>query len=169
MSEVAEQRRHDRIDNLRRVARLTAAPVVSEKAVTHNVIIRKGAVVEPGAVLGLRMKGQPPQQTDIAGGAWIGPNAVVMAGCHIGENAIVMPGAVVFEPVPARHVVQGNPACLVDLACDCGGLLSISDYAVQVSLLSGGWRWQPVCDGIQVPCPQCGQEWDIEELVSDEV
>ncbi|HEX7061870.1 MAG TPA: DapH/DapD/GlmU-related protein [Woeseiaceae bacterium] len=42
--------------------------------------------------------------------AKIGMGAIVQDGVHIGEHAIVAPGAVVFEDVPPRTVVWGNPA-----------------------------------------------------------
>lgn len=42
--------------------------------------------------------------------AKIGMGAIVQDGVQIGEHAIVAPGAVVFEDVPPRTVVWGNPA-----------------------------------------------------------
>ena len=124
-----------------------------------------------GALLGVPLKGQSDDQiTEIAPGAWIGPNAVIMAGCNIGENAIVMPGAVVLEPVPPHAVVQGNPADLVDFACECGQPLNvINTYVMRVETLTG-WRWHVPShvEGAQAPCSRCGKSWDVKELVSRE-
>jgi len=48
--------------------------------------------------------------THIDQGAFIGANAVLMAGVHIGECAVVAAGAVVCADVPAFCVVGGVPA-----------------------------------------------------------
>jgi acetyltransferase-like isoleucine patch superfamily enzyme len=41
---------------------------------------------------------------------WIGANCVILDGVSIGEDAIVTAGSVVSNDVPARAIVQGNPA-----------------------------------------------------------
>ncbi|WP_027165016.1 sugar O-acetyltransferase [Mesorhizobium sp. WSM3224] len=46
----------------------------------------------------------------IGDSAWIGGNAVILAGVSIGEGAIVGAGAVVTRDVPANTTVVGNPA-----------------------------------------------------------
>ncbi len=46
-------------------------------------------------------------------GAYIGSNAVVLAGVNVGEEAVVAAGAVVTEDVPARSLVAGTPARVV--------------------------------------------------------
>jgi len=48
--------------------------------------------------------------THIDRGAFIGANAVIMAGVHIGECAVIAAGAVVCEDVAAFTVVGGVPA-----------------------------------------------------------
>jgi acetyltransferase-like isoleucine patch superfamily enzyme len=45
--------------------------------------------------------------------AWIGANAVIMAGVTIGENAIVAAGAVVSKDVPANSIAAGVPAKII--------------------------------------------------------
>lgn len=118
-----------------------------------------------GALLGVPLKGDPEQVTDIAAGAWIGPNAVVMAGCDIGENAVVMPGSVVLTPVPPHAVVQGNPAQIVDYACECGQPLGIEACAAWVEAPEGCLL--RVVHDATLTCKRCGAEWDAKELVGD--
>ncbi|MGH8167379.1 MAG: DapH/DapD/GlmU-related protein, partial [Woeseiaceae bacterium] len=43
----------------------------------------------------------------------IGMAAIIQDGVTVGENAIVAPGSVVYEDVPARSVMWGNPARLL--------------------------------------------------------
>lgn len=45
--------------------------------------------------------------------AWIGANAVILAGVTIGENAIVAAGAVVSKDVPDNTIVGGVPAKII--------------------------------------------------------
>ncbi|MGH8559061.1 MAG: WxcM-like domain-containing protein [Methylococcales bacterium] len=53
-------------------------------------------------------------QTVVDEGASIGANATVLPGLRIGPYAIVGAGAVVTKDVPAKAVVVGNPAVIVD-------------------------------------------------------
>lgn len=46
-------------------------------------------------------------------GAWIGANAVVLAGVEIGKHAVVGAGSVVTKDVPDYSVVVGNPAKVI--------------------------------------------------------
>lgn len=48
-------------------------------------------------------------------GAWIGANAVILAGVSIGKHAIVGAGAVVTKDVPDYAVVVGNPAKVIKM------------------------------------------------------
>ena len=48
-------------------------------------------------------------------GAWIGANAVVLAGTEIGRYAIVGAGSVVTKDVPDYAVAVGNPAKVIRL------------------------------------------------------
>lgn len=45
--------------------------------------------------------------------AWIGANAVVVAGVTIGKHSIVAAGSVVTKDVPPYSIVAGNPAKLI--------------------------------------------------------
>jgi acetyltransferase-like isoleucine patch superfamily enzyme len=47
---------------------------------------------------------------EIGAGAWLATTVTVLDGVRIGENAVVSAGSVVTRDVPARTVVQGNPA-----------------------------------------------------------
>ena len=46
--------------------------------------------------------------------AIIGANSTLLPGITIGEHAIIGAGSVVTKDVPARHVVAGNPAKLIN-------------------------------------------------------
>lgn len=46
-------------------------------------------------------------------GAWIGANAVILAGVEVGKHAVVGAGAVVTKDVPDYAVVAGNPAKVI--------------------------------------------------------
>lgn len=48
-------------------------------------------------------------------GAWIGANAVILAGVSVGKHAIVGAGAVVTKDVPDYAVVVGNPAKVIKM------------------------------------------------------
>jgi acetyltransferase-like isoleucine patch superfamily enzyme len=54
-----------------------------------------------------------PRTTRIGSGAYLGVNAVVLAGVTVGEGAFVGAGAVVTGDVPAHSVAVGNPARVV--------------------------------------------------------
>jgi len=45
--------------------------------------------------------------------AWIGANAVVVAGVTIGKHPVVAPGSVVTRDVPPFSIVAGNPAKVI--------------------------------------------------------
>lgn len=44
---------------------------------------------------------------------FIGGGSTIMPGVHVGDESIVAAGAVVFEDVPPRSIVAGNPARIV--------------------------------------------------------
>ena len=157
-----ETERRDRIDRMRHNVTHKAGPPGA-----GTVVIRQSALVTEGAILGIPLKGGEPVQTEVADGAWVGPNAVVMSGCDIGEYAIVMPGSVVLEPVQAHAVVQGNPAEVLDFACSCGGMLGIENYALRVQTATG-WRLTAPLGGTAT-CPLCSLQWVVKELLGDEV
>lgn len=45
--------------------------------------------------------------------AWIGANAVIVAGVRIGKHSIVAAGSIVTKDVPPYSIVVGNPAKLI--------------------------------------------------------
>jgi acetyltransferase-like isoleucine patch superfamily enzyme len=49
--------------------------------------------------------------------AWIGARSIILKGVTIGEGAVIRMGCVVTKDVPARAVMQGNPARQIDGAC----------------------------------------------------
>ena len=52
-------------------------------------------------------------QITIEDEAWIGANAVIVAGVTIGKHSIVAAGSVVTKDVPPYSIVGGNPAKLI--------------------------------------------------------
>ncbi len=78
-------------------------------AIAGNAMIAGGrqAVEMDGEAAAARFTSGPIR---IDSRAKIGMGAIVQDGVHVGEHAIVAPGAVVFEDVPPRTVVWGNPA-----------------------------------------------------------
>jgi acetyltransferase-like isoleucine patch superfamily enzyme len=63
----------------------------------------------------------------------VGGNAVVLPGVTIGDESIVAAGAVVFEDVPPRSIVAGNPARVIRSDIEVGkrGRLKGSEDAEQ--------------------------------------
>ena len=58
--------------------------------------------------------------TWVHGGATIGAGAMLVGGIEIGAFAMVGMGSVVTKPVPAFHMVAGNPARSIGTVCRCG-------------------------------------------------
>lgn len=56
---------------------------------------------------------RPERPVRIGAGSWLGAGAVVLPGVTIGEHVVVGAGCVVTRDVPARSVVVGNPARVV--------------------------------------------------------
>lgn len=61
-------------------------------------------------------KGDFPRKTGsviIKHGAVVNPGAIVMAGVTIGENSIISPGSVVNQDIPDHCIAVGNPARVI--------------------------------------------------------
>ena len=81
--------------------------------ISHNAMIF--AHVNPTANLFLK-KSQYPRKVApviIKKGAVINPGSIIIAGVKIGENSIISIGSVVTEDVPDYSVVVGNPGRVV--------------------------------------------------------
>lgn len=57
----------------------------------------------------------------IGNDVWIGMNATVLKGVTVGDGAVIAAGAVVTRNVPARSLVAGNPAKIIDTNVDFRG------------------------------------------------
>ena len=55
----------------------------------------------------------PERPVHIGAGSWLGAGVVVLPGVTIGEHVVVGAGCVVTRDVPARSVVVGNPARVI--------------------------------------------------------
>lgn len=81
-------------------------------AISHNVTIMDSdfhVLIRGG-------KEQPRHGTgtEIGNHVWIGTRATVLKNVHIGDGAVVAAGSVVTRDVPARALVAGNPAVVVE-------------------------------------------------------
>ena len=56
----------------------------------------------------------PPRPVIIRRGAWLGANVILLPGVNVGERSVVSAGSVVLRDVPARSIVAGNPARIVE-------------------------------------------------------
>jgi acetyltransferase-like isoleucine patch superfamily enzyme len=83
-----------------RLGRLVSITATTEVVIGDEVMSSDGVIVGDGVVVGA--------------GAYLGANAVLLDGAHVGAGAYVGEGAVVDGPVPARAVVRGSPAVVVD-------------------------------------------------------
>lgn len=62
---------------------------------------------------GQRTTSYPTIEDDV----WIGPHAIVVGGVTVGRGSRIAGGAYVFENIPARCVVLGNPGRIVKTDC----------------------------------------------------
>src|SRR5690349_20823914 len=83
--------------------------VVIETSRPELVTIRDRATVQMRATIIAHFREQDGGVT-IEEDATVGPGAIVLPNVTIGHGAIVTAGSVVTKSVPARTVVQGNPA-----------------------------------------------------------
>jgi acetyltransferase-like isoleucine patch superfamily enzyme len=108
-----------------------------------NVTIGKYSMLAPNvAILGgdhifdnpsapVIFSGRPQMpKTTIGEDAWIGANALVMAGVNIGDGAIVAAGSVVTKDIPDYNIWGGNPAKFIKIR------FSDSDIALHKQMLA---------------------------------
>jgi len=83
----------------------------------HEVVLADSAVAWPPSTAdGREGIGAPRPGIEIGENAWIGAQALLLAGARIGAHAIVGAAAVVNGDVPPCAVVAGNPARIVGWA-----------------------------------------------------
>ena len=84
-----------------------------------DLVVQAGAYVPAGVVIGAGCRIDANVAfvdgaiTVVGRGVHIGANATLHAGLTIGAGAVVRPGSVVSRSVPARAIVEGNPAVVV--------------------------------------------------------
>jgi acetyltransferase-like isoleucine patch superfamily enzyme len=85
-------------------AKCLFAPNVTVTASNYGIVQGDVAIMD-----------QPKDERDvvIGDGAWLGANAVVLAGVTIGEGAVVAAGAVVTRDLPAQCIAGGVPARVI--------------------------------------------------------
>lgn len=105
-------------------------PIAPGLAITHgrgivvnvNARIGRNVTIFHGVTLGQRDRidkdgnrstGYPVIEDDV----WIGPYAIIVGGVIVGKGSRIAGGAYVFEDVPPRCVVLGNPAQIVKRNC----------------------------------------------------
>lgn len=84
--------------------------------------------------------------TWVHSGATIGAGAMIVGGIEVGAFAMVGMGSVVTKPVPAFHLVLGNPGRSFGTVCRCG---------CTTSRFTDDWA------GGVVQCPSCGMRYQI--------
>jgi serine O-acetyltransferase len=84
-----------------------------------------GCVIHHNVTVGIDIAtGGVPQ---IGANVWIGPDSLVFGAIRIGDGCTLLPGSVLTKSVPARTVVQGNPARVVRRDFDNSHLLAQRD------------------------------------------
>jgi len=92
--------------------------VVNEKAVIgRNVTMFHGATLGQRDRLGADGSRSPGGSPVIEDEVWIGPHAIVVGPITVGRGSRIAGGACVFEDVPPRSIVVGNPARVVKSDC----------------------------------------------------
>lgn len=92
----------------------------SQAFVPEFSVLRKNCWIGPNVVItNAKYPRSPDVKNDLRGAvieedAKIGANATILPGLTIGEKALVGAGAVVTTDVPARKVVAGNPAVIIN-------------------------------------------------------
>ena len=64
--------------------------------------------IEPN--IAIRRQSTVAKSIRVGQGAWVGANAVILAGVSVGDGAVIGAGAVVTQDVPANAIVVGVPA-----------------------------------------------------------
>ena len=83
-------------------------------------------------------------KTHVLRGASIGANATILPGLTIGEGSLVAAGSVVTRDVPAKILVQGNPARpSVFLDADLVDVGARDDWEAPIAILPGVEVWRP--------------------------
>jgi serine acetyltransferase len=91
--------------------------------------IGKGSMIHHRVTMGT----DPPNDaaTPIVGNdVWIGPDCVIYGSITIGDGATLLPGTVLSKSVPAKAVMEGNPARLVKTNFDNSSLRRSLDWKI---------------------------------------
>jgi serine O-acetyltransferase len=92
--------------------------VVNENAVIgRNVTMLHGATLGQRDRLGADGSRSPGGSPTIEDDVWIGPHAIIVGPVTVGRGSRIAGGACVFEDVPPRSIVVGNPARVVKTDC----------------------------------------------------
>lgn len=84
-----------------------------------------GSVIGPRVTVGSsHIDGGTPR---IGNNVWIGPDCVLYGTISIGDGATLLPGTVLTKSIPARVVVQGNPARLLRRDFDNSALRTLGE------------------------------------------
>ena len=87
-----------------------------------NIRIGDGTLIGHRVTLATINHGLPPDRRHvhhiapivIGRDVWIGSGAILLPGVHVGDGAVVAAGAVVRADVPARTIVAGVPARIIN-------------------------------------------------------
>lgn len=106
----------------------------------------------------------------IAPTAKLHPGSFIWGDVTVGPYAVIMPNSVLYIDAPPRAVMLGNPAQLADLACDCGGLLSIEQVSNLVTEWPSGRKLLvPLNAELTVACPDCQRTYNAGAICAEVV
>jgi acetyltransferase-like isoleucine patch superfamily enzyme len=86
--------------------------VVLETAYPHLITIEDDVFIGIGTIIIAHFK-ETRCGVRIRKQAFVGPGVIILPDVEIGEGAVVTAGSVVTSSVPAKTVVQGNPAVAI--------------------------------------------------------
>ena len=96
-----------------------ARDAVIETAYPNLVSIGEGSYIGIGVIITGHFRDEPPMEdrfkketvsVNIGKNVLIGPGSIILPHLTIGEGSVVSAGSVVTRSVPAKTLVQGNPA-----------------------------------------------------------
>jgi acetyltransferase-like isoleucine patch superfamily enzyme len=103
--------------------RIEPAAILCDGAVLEDAVLVGAGAVLAGAVVSRAWAPEAARPALVREGATIGAHCTVYPDLEVGRFAVTAPGSVICCSVADFHLVSGNPARSVGLACRCGAVL----------------------------------------------